>query len=47
MIDFLSRAPAFFKSVKASVVGIALTDEEVERCRGLALSFGIERFRVR
>jgi TatD DNase family protein len=47
MIDFLSRAPAFFKSVQASVVGIALTDGEVERSRRLALSFGIERFRVR
>ncbi len=47
MLDFLSRAPAFFKNVQASVVGFALTEEEVERCRTLALSLGIERFRVR
>jgi len=46
-VDFLSRAPAFFKSVQASVVGISLTDEEVERSRELALSLGIEKFRVR
>ncbi len=47
MLDFLSRAPAFFKSVQASVVGMALTGEEIERSRRLALSLGIERFRVR
>jgi TatD DNase family protein len=47
MLDFLSRAPAFFQSVQASVVGFVLTDDEVERCRKIALSFGIERFRVR
>jgi TatD DNase family protein len=46
-VDFLSRAPAFFKSVQASVVGISLTDEEVERSRELALSLGIEKFRIR
>jgi TatD family-associated radical SAM protein len=47
MLDFLSRSPAFFKSVQASVVGFVLTDEEATKCRALALSFGIERFRVR
>jgi TatD DNase family protein len=47
MVDFLSRAPAFFESVQASVVENSLTDEEVERSRKLALSLGIERFRVR
>jgi TatD DNase family protein len=47
MLDFLFRAPDFFASVQASVVGIALTDDEVERSRKLALSFGINRFRVR
>jgi TatD family-associated radical SAM protein len=47
MLDFLSRAPAFFASVQASVVGIGLTEEEVDGSRKLALSFGIERFRVR
>jgi TatD DNase family protein len=47
MLDFLSRAPAFFKDVQASVVGFLLTYEEVERCRALALSYGIEQFRIR
>jgi TatD DNase family protein len=47
LLDFISRAPAFFKSVQASVVGFVLTDDEVERCRLLALSFGIEKFRIR
>ena len=47
MLDFLSRAPSYFAGVQASVVGIALTDEEIERSRELALSFGIDRFRVR
>jgi TatD DNase family protein len=47
LLDFLSRAPGFFKSVQASVVGFVLTEKEVEQCRELALSFGIELFRVR
>jgi TatD DNase family protein len=47
MLDFLRRAPALFSGVQASVAGVGLTDEEVERSRKLALSFGIERFRVR
>jgi TatD family-associated radical SAM protein len=46
-LDFLSRAPGFFKSVQASVVGSVLTEEEVEQSRALVLSFGIELFRVR
>jgi TatD DNase family protein len=47
MLDFLARAPAFFKRVQASVVGFVLTDKEIEECRQLALSAGIPRFRVR
>ncbi len=47
MLDFLARAPAFFNSVQASVVGCVLTAEEVEQCRALALSLGVKRFRVR
>jgi len=47
MLDFLVRAPAFFQSVQASVVGFALTEEEIAQCRSLAHSLGIRRFRVR
>jgi TatD DNase family protein len=47
MLEFLSRAPAFFATVQASVVGMALTDEEIKRSRELAFVLGIERFRVR
>ena len=47
MLDFLSRAPAYFKKVQASVVGYALTVQEIEACRLLAHSLGIRRFRVR
>jgi TatD family-associated radical SAM protein len=47
MLDFLSRAPVYFESVQASVVGFALTTEEIESCRLLARSFGIAKFRVR
>jgi len=47
MLDFLSRAPVYFESVQASVVGFTLTTEEIESCRLLARSFGITKFRVR
>jgi len=47
MLDFLTRSPAHFRNVQASVVGFALTGGEIERCRALARSMGIERFRVR
>jgi TatD DNase family protein len=47
MLDFLSRAPAHFKSVQASVVGSALQSDEIESCRRLAHSLGITQFRVR
>jgi TatD DNase family protein len=47
MLDFLSRAPACFGTVQASIVEMALTDEEIELSRKLALSLGIERFRMR
>jgi TatD DNase family protein len=47
MLDFLSRAPAHFTSVQASVVGFALSHGEIEQCRALALSLEVEKFRVR
>jgi TatD DNase family protein len=47
MLDFLSRAPAFFKNVQASVVGFALAEEEIEQCRSLVHSIGVKNFRVR
>jgi TatD DNase family protein len=46
-LDFLARAPARFQSVQASVVGPALTEDEIEQCRRLAQSLGIAKFRVR
>jgi TatD family-associated radical SAM protein len=47
MLDFLSRAPAYFKGVQASVVGYSLSTAEIESCRSLAHSLGITQFRVR
>lgn len=47
MLDFLFRAPAYFESVQASVVGFALSKDEIESCRLLARSFGVTQFRVR
>jgi TatD DNase family protein len=46
-IDFLFRAPDYFPTVQASVVGFALTSEEIESCRQLARSLGMKQFRVR
>lgn len=46
-LDFLTRAPKYFKEVQASVVGFTLLAEEIEQSRSLAHSLGIERFRVR
>ena len=47
VLDFLSRTPSLFLGVQASVVGFALTDEEIEECRALALYLGVKQFRVR
>jgi TatD DNase family protein len=47
ILDFLSRSPAYFKNVQASVVGFALTGEEIEQCQSLARSLGVMQFRVR
>jgi TatD DNase family protein len=47
MLDFLSRAPAHIEKVQASVVGFSLTSEEIDSCRLLARSLGIDQFRVR
>ncbi len=47
MLDFLSRAPLYFESVQASVVGFALTEDEIKSCRLLARSLGVTQFRVR
>jgi TatD DNase family protein len=46
-IDFLFRAPVYFEKVQASVVGYALTSEEIQSCRLLARSLGVKQFRVR
>ncbi len=46
-LDFLTRAPEYFREVQASVVAFTLSAEEVEESRALARSIGIERFRVR
>jgi len=46
-IDFLSRAPKYFREVRASVVGFALSAEEIKQAQTLAQSLGIERFRIR
>lgn len=47
MLDFLSRAPGHFKSVQASVVGSALSDQEIIACQDLTESLGITKFRIR
>jgi hypothetical protein len=47
MIDFLARSPRYFRRTQASVVGYALTGEEINRCRALAHSLGVMQFSVR
>jgi TatD DNase family protein len=47
LLDFLSRSPLYFENAQASVVGSALTTEEIERSRSLARSLGVKRFKVR
>lgn len=47
MLDFLLRSPDYFKRTQASVVGYALVQEEIDRCRSLACSLGVEHFKVR
>ena len=47
MIDCLARAPGYFESVQASVVGAVLGPEEIRRCRDLAGSLRIKQFKVR
>jgi len=47
MLDFLRRAPDYFSLVQASVVGFSLSPAEIEQSRELALSFGINKFRIR
>ena len=46
-LDFIFRSPAHFENVQASVVGFALSREEIEQCRLLTRSLGVKRFRVR
>ena len=46
-LDFLSRAPAHFKNAHASVVGSALTEDEIISCEKLAKSGGVTGFRIR
>jgi TatD family-associated radical SAM protein len=47
MLDFLSRSPGYFRNVQSSVVGFVLTGDEIEECRALARSLGVQQFRVR
>jgi len=47
MLDFLRRAPEYFSLVQASVIGFSLSPDEIERSRELALSIGINKFRIR
>jgi TatD DNase family protein len=47
MIDFLFRSPAYFERVTVSVVGFALSKEEIGQCKSLARSLGVRQFRVR
>lgn len=47
MIDFLGRAVGKGPGVYASVVGAALSEEEIEACRDLARRLGAHGFRVR
>ena len=47
MLDFLHRAPEYFKMVQASVTGCSLTSKEIEQSRELAFSLGIKKFRIR
>ncbi len=47
VLDFLARSPSYFENAQASVVGFALTREEIDQCRSLAASLGIKQFRVR
>jgi TatD DNase family protein len=47
MLDFLARTPSHFRSVQASVVGSALSEEEIISCQNLAHTLGIRKFRVR
>jgi len=47
MLDFLSRAPAYFAGVQATVVGFALPHQAIENSRALACSLGVRQFRVR
>jgi TatD family-associated radical SAM protein len=46
-IDFLTRAPRHFRRVQATVVGAVLAAAEIDACRALARSVGVEAFRVR
>ncbi len=47
MLEFLGRSPAYFEHTQASVVGHALSQDEISKCRSLAASLGIRQFRVR
>jgi len=47
LLDFLRRAPEYFNTVQASVVGFSLSPMEIEKSRELAMSLGINKFRIR
>jgi TatD family-associated radical SAM protein len=46
-LDFLRRAPDYFKEVQASIVRYALTSEEIAGTKALAQSLGVASFRIR
>jgi len=46
-LDFLRRAPYYFKEAQASVVGYTLTPEDIVNAETLAQSLGIASFRIR
>jgi len=45
--DFLVRSPEYFREVQASVVGSTLSAQEIDQCRVLVSSLGIDQFQVR
>ena len=47
LMDFLRRSPTYFDAVQASVVGHVLTAAEIDQCRALARSLGVNQFRIR
>lgn len=47
MLDFLTRAPAHIDEVQASVVGLTLDSDEIDRCRTMIQEIGGISLRIR